>query len=119
MTKIEAVDFLRSKAWSMWKPGESFTDDKGWHRKDIFAGVQVICTHDEWTEIMEALVKGVAVKEIREDKLNPKLIKKFGKCKSCNGRGYLGTFESGKNCHACKGIGANMRKVPTWRKGKK
>ena len=59
------------------------------------------------------------MKVVRENKLNVGLIKKYGKCKKCNGRGYLGTFENGYNCHTCKGTGASMRRVPTWRKAKK
>ena len=58
MTRKEALTFLSTKAWTMWKPGNcsgSFTDEEGWHREDIFAGVQVVCTRDEWHEIIKAL----------------------------------------------------------------
>lgn len=57
MTKKEALHIL-GNAWAMWKPGNcsgSFTDEEGWHREDIFAGVQVVCTRDEWHEIIKAL----------------------------------------------------------------
>ncbi len=56
MTKVEALEFLTTKAWSMWKPGKDAHVDNGIrHREDIFAGVEIVCTQDEWNEIIVAL----------------------------------------------------------------
>jgi len=61
MTRKEALALLQN-AWCLWKPGKSYTDDDGWHRDDIFDGVQVTCTRDEWEAAMEALHKGETMK---------------------------------------------------------
>ena len=59
MTKVEALEILSGRAWSMWKPAEQGTWTDGvWHRETVFAGVQVLCTHDEWSEIIVALHDG-------------------------------------------------------------
>jgi hypothetical protein len=56
MTKVEAFEFLSTNTWKMWKPGGKGVYKAGvWHREDEFAGVQVVCTEDEWYEVLTAL----------------------------------------------------------------
>jgi len=59
MNKVEALEILSTKAWSMWKPGKRIgVDEKIVKHEDVFAGVQIVCTQDEWLEIIVALHDG-------------------------------------------------------------
>jgi predicted oxidoreductase len=55
MTREEAVSKLVSIAWATYKPGKITTIGEQWSREDIFTGVHITCTREEWKEIVEAL----------------------------------------------------------------
>lgn len=47
---------------------------------------------------------------VRKANKDYELKKKYGECKACNGRSYVGDYETGRDCYVCKGTGANLPK---------
>ncbi len=47
---------------------------------------------------------------VRQAEKSAELRKKYGECKACDGRSYVGTYENGYDCPTCKGTGANLPK---------
>ena len=61
MTKKDALQFLGIRAWSMYKPddkGKVVSKDGTLTNGAIFSGVQIVCTKDEWREVILALHGG-------------------------------------------------------------
>lgn len=55
MTREKALEKVRT-GWAMWKPGKEVTEENGnWHRESIFTGIQIMCTREEWEEVITAL----------------------------------------------------------------
>jgi hypothetical protein len=55
MTREKALTWLGSNAWATYKPGKVESNENMWKREDIFTGVHITCTKEEWHEIIIAL----------------------------------------------------------------
>ncbi len=55
MTREEALSWLTSNAWATYKPGKITETKEVWKREDIFTGVHITCTQEEWKELVIAL----------------------------------------------------------------
>jgi hypothetical protein len=55
MNRIEALEILNTRAWSMWKPAERnfYTNEESCAPE--FKGIQLMCTKSEWYDILFAL----------------------------------------------------------------
>lgn len=61
MNKVDALEILSTKSWAMYKPNEKgrvINKDGTVTNGAIFSGVQIVCTQDEWREIIVALHDG-------------------------------------------------------------
>jgi len=55
MSREDALAWLGSNAWATYKPGKVESNKDMWKREDIFTGVHITCTKEEWHEIVIAL----------------------------------------------------------------
>lgn len=59
---------------------------------------------------MNPLIGSRLTAGIRAEDKRRELREKYGDCKACNGRSYVGGYEDGHDCYVCKGTGANLPK---------